>query len=408
MREKRNNIVIITAGYPYVGYEQFLYSEFIELSKLYETVYLFPLLAPTDLLENLPENFQINNSLSIAYQSNNMSLIKNAGMMFQLFKTELTKNKNGIKLFKNLKEYLAEFKYGIQLERIFQNELEKLNIQGEVHYYSTWMNVGATVLCISKYKKRIPKFSFRVNGFDIFDERRKNNYMPFQAFIFKHTNKVIVLSKAGYTYLSNKNIYKHKLAINYSGVYKKGVNPNNLTETFNIVSCSNIIPLKRVEILAKALALINFKVNWTHFGDGVERKKIETIIETLPKNINAKLMGKVSNTEILDYYKTTAVDVFIHPSETEGLGMAIIEAQSFGIPAIGCDTGGVPEIIKASTGKLLKVDITPAYLAEEIEKFRSNSINGTPFKENCIEHFNQHFNITKNVQSLIDEIDTAN
>ena len=40
------------------------------------------------------------------------------------------------------------------------------------------------------------------------------------------------------------------------------------------------------------------------------------------------------------------MDVFILPSYTEGLGRSIIEAMNVGLPCLGSDTGGVPELIE--------------------------------------------------------------
>ena len=51
--------------------------------------------------------------------------------------------------------------------------------------------------------------------------------------------------------------------------------------------------------------------------------------------------GAVNN--VADYLQ--CADIFIFPSRTEALGLALIEAHSCGIPAIGTRVGGIPDVI---------------------------------------------------------------
>lgn len=46
-------------------------------------------------------------------------------------------------------------------------------------------------------------------------------------------------------------------------------------------------------------------------------------------------------------------DVFMFPSRTEALGLALIEAQSCGLPAIGANVGGIPDIIEHNVNGIL-------------------------------------------------------
>ncbi|MBK9590971.1 MAG: glycosyltransferase [Crocinitomicaceae bacterium] len=66
---------------------------------------------------------------------------------------------------------------------------------------------------------------------------------------------------------------------------------------------------------------------------------------TLPKNVIVELRGNISNKEVLEFYQFNHVDLFIHVSLLEGFGFSIIEAFSFGIPAILYPGGAVKELI---------------------------------------------------------------
>lgn len=61
--------------------------------------------------------------------------------------------------------------------------------------------------------------------------------------------------------------------------------------------------------------------------------------------------GRVDN--VPEYLQ--CADVFIFPSQTEALGLALIEAQSCGLPAIGSNVGGIPDVIEHDiSGKLVE------------------------------------------------------
>lgn len=94
----------------------------------------------------------------------------------------------------------------------------------------------------------------------------------------------------------------------------------------------------------------------------VGHKQDETTIKKIIKNLNMEervtLHGVVSREKLFEYYNSA--DVFIMLSEEqksgdfEGFGIAILEANYFGLPAIGSKNSGIEDaIINASTGFLV-------------------------------------------------------
>jgi len=110
-----------------------------------------------------------------------------------------------------------------------------------------------------------------------------------------------------------------KITITRLGVLHYGYNIVDKSPVFQLLSCSNIIPIKRVEMIAEVLRHVNFEVNWTHIGEGPGFKNLQNIIQGLPSNIKVKLTGKLSNREIMKLYANHPFDLFINVSESEGM-----------------------------------------------------------------------------------------
>lgn len=64
---------------------------------------------------------------------------------------------------------------------------------------------------------------------------------------------------------------------------------------------------------------------------------------------NVEFVGRVDN--VGDYY--AAMDIFVFPSREEALGSAILEAMSCGLPVIGSNVGGIPEVVRTNETGLL-------------------------------------------------------
>ena len=228
--------------------------------------------------------------------------------------------------------------------------------------------------------------------------------MPFRCFNFKHAFKVFVLSKAGYDYLKPKNLYLEKLLVNYSGLYDYGVNRLDNTSKFTIVSCSNVIEIKRIDKIIQTLVLLDFPVKWVHFGDGEKMEEIKNMASLLPISVEYEFRGYVKNENIIEFYQKEPVNLFLHLSDTEGLGMAIVEAQSFGIPAIATNVGGVKEVVNNQTGVLISPTASPFVIAEEIKRFKISEMNATSFRSRVKAEWKEKFDAEKNYKYFYEKL----
>ncbi|HJX71362.1 MAG TPA: glycosyltransferase, partial [Bacteroidales bacterium] len=212
------------------------------------------------------------------------------------------------------------------------------------------------------------KIIVRFHGSDIY-ENVNHNYIPMRTRQLECAEKAIFISKCGYNYLTMKFPFiKDKSDISRLGSIDYGLNPYQLEEPVRIVSCSNLVPVKRVAIIAESLKFIDFKLSWIHIGDGPQRENIQNIIRNLPENIMTELKGSLNHDEVMDFYHRVSLNIFLNVSSSEGIPVSIMEALSFGIPVIATDVGGVSEITDNETGALVPADISPESLSSEIAK----------------------------------------
>ena len=258
------------------------------------------------------------------------------------------------------------------------------SIYDEVVLYSYWLFANVRVaIGVSEYlkSKGISKVRIisRAHRYDLYEERNRLNYLPMREYILDRINTVYVCSQNGADYLKERHpAFQQKIEVGYIGTLDCGLSEQNKTESFHIVSCCRIVPMKRLERLADALTLIDFRCKWTVIGGGIEGDKYYRQVKDYlqsklgaKENIEIEFTGALPHDAIFDYYKTHYVDVLVNPSRSEGLPAVIMEAGSFGIPIIATDVGGTTEIvIDGVNGFVLPEDFTDEALADAIKRMK--------------------------------------
>ena len=214
----------------------------------------------------------------------------------------------------------------------------------------------------------------RGHGYDLYEYVNVEDYIPLREKVLEDFDKVFCISEYGREYLKEKYAQVSKeVTVSILGTLDNGVKKVDKTPgRLNIVSCSNIVKIKRVETIVEALSRIkDIHINWTHYGEGALFDEVKQLAkDKLPSNIKVDFSGFVSNNEVLKDYRMKEYHVFINVSESEGIPVSIMEALSFGIPVVATDVGGTNEIITNNyNGILLEKDFPIDELKDWIGKF---------------------------------------
>ncbi|CAN1134427.1 Sulfoquinovosyl transferase SQD2 [Linum perenne] len=97
-------------------------------------------------------------------------------------------------------------------------------------------------------------------------------------------------------------------------------------------------------------------------GDGPYREELEKLFEGMP----AVFTGMLGGEELSQAYASG--DVFVMPSESETLGLVVLEAMSSGIPVVGVRAGGIPDIIPPEQDGKIGFLYSPGDLDECVNK----------------------------------------
>ncbi len=273
--------------------------------------------------------------------------------------TEIIKGTNIMHRLKYMFSYYAN-------ARKFLSALKKagvpVNSREPVVFYTYWHTYATLALLMCKEKNPNIKVITRTHGYDLYNERTNCGRQPFRSYANSVINAIFFISELGLKYYAEKFSQGSILPVFH--LNRLGINNFHQMEhakrerAFQMVSCSNIVPGKRIEMIVEALEQVDSgkEIHWIHFGDGQDMEIVKAKASQLldkKKNISYTFTGFVFNDEIIQYYTEHYVDCFITTTVSEGIPVSIMEACSFGIPVIATNVGGIPEIVENNVNGLL-------------------------------------------------------
>ena len=168
---------------------------------------------------------------------------------------------------------------------------------------------------------------------------------------------------------------------------EKGI--TTLLESFSQLVTKD--PLFRL-VIAVASPLKHLKAEFHYALD-----KINGYIQL--HNIGQKVFIKEFSLEEMPLVYNGA-DLFVLASENETFGQVYIEAMACGIPVIGTNVGGVPEIITDGYNGFLIAPGNPSILAQKIEEIFNNEQVRKGFIENSFKVIRRKFSSDRQVSNM--------
>ncbi len=124
----------------------------------------------------------------------------------------------------------------------------------------------------------------------------------------------------------------------------------------SFVYCGRISPEKSLDVLIGAFALVQKRrrrAKLVIIGDGPLKKNLEAQATKLGIRENVVFYGHVSHERLIDENLLLLADTFVTASKTENQPMSILEAMSFGLPIVGANSKGIPELVEDRVNGML-------------------------------------------------------
>lgn len=406
------DVVLFTNTFPYGVGETFLEDEIPLLSEAFDRVIVYPLHMPDNPISNgysrgdriAPYNFEVRPPLLDFDNKNRWKLLTKGlfcmswarGFSYELiriFRNFLKGGKDaGVKeRFKDLRNSLWIFcNYTLLLRAMLANRKALRAIRADLDRVAYFYWGDKSAMLIPYLKQSVApgstKFVARFHGSDLYENAK--GFLPYRRKIFKSLDYAIAISQNGAEYIrSNYAQWLHSQ--DALKIFPLGsMNPMPVpimqhTRKFRIMSCSNVIPLKRVGMIAEALQQLGKNmstllelssqsingIEWVHFGDGPLLGEVKSKCNGLPSFMKVIFMGQQPHENVMDYYVRNRVDLLVQVSTSEGVPVSIMEAMSFGTPVVATNVGGVSEIVNNTNGTLLDRNLSVKNLADAIYSY---------------------------------------
>lgn len=388
---------LFTIRYPFGAGESFLENELPVLCEKYDRVTIIPMFRE-GRQRQLPANVKIEIMPDVAFGRPSLSqLIRFGRAALGLWRSLTDDAPPPGALRKVRNELRSRVLQAVYRAAILENALIREKALGNVRLYSYWSHDWALSLALLHAKDPRVRYITRAHGFDLYRHQHASGWIPFQSYLMGHAHRVWAVSTAGLEYLQSSFPNRRELfGLSMLGTTDHGNNPWVPPYPLRIVSCSNMIPRKRVDQWIRVLQYVNVPVVWTHFGDGPDRRLVEEMVTFLRPNIKVDIKGFIENSDLMKWYSENPVHLFVLYSELEG-GVAVTaqEAASFGIPILATDSGGVRDIVNASTGLLLPRDPDPAAVADWVNGFAQGTLCTPKARDIIKSYWQEHFDAEK-------------
>lgn len=164
----------------------------------------------------------------------------------------------------------------------------------------------------------------------------QSNYSKSNSFVSNYCKDIYGSNRPSYTFSSFK---ASEIKVQKQNYHSDG--------NLKIVSLGRLEGEKGHALLLESIYNNKYKKNIEiHLiGDGSQSKTLKSYAEK--HDINCIFYGALTNRDQI-FNVLLYSDIFIIPSLTEGMPRALLEAMTIGLPCIGTNVGGIPEVVEKS------------------------------------------------------------
>lgn len=381
----------------------FILKDIIKCAEKFDDIRLFSI-DSVDNKHQIPSNVRVYEDYLNWKEFNSMKiLLKHSLKVMGIYLYECRKSRRILPFKSTLARIVSNIFKADQIEKCLIRE--GFEMSKDTLLYTFWF-YDSIFMAWLKQKYPAVKAISRTHGGDLYEDRLSiSNQVLLRHYQLNQMDALYPISDMGTDYLQKLYPgFKHKIETIRLGSEDRSSLNKIEPGVFNMVSVASIRHLKRIHTIAESLMYTSSKINWYHFGNEnlhTNDPKIPEYIERKEAlksktNVQYFAMGLTPNEQLLDFYQTKPVNLFISLSEAEGIPVSMMEAISFGIPVLSTDVGGCYEIVNDQTGILIDVNLSPQKIAEVIETFIHSEKNTESYRQKVREFWKANYSEDNN------------
>ena len=155
------------------------------------------------------------------------------------------------------------------------------------------------------------------------------------------------------------------------------INKKIVSDEITIISTGRLVWQKGISYAlyaVKELIESGINIRYKIVGEGADLTSLKFIIEDLGIKKNVELVGQKSPQEVKELLKRA--DIYLHPSVTEAISVAIMEAMAMKLPVIASNVGGIPELVEDGKSGILVEAADATAIADAVVRL----INDTDYR----------------------------
>lgn len=414
MEHKR--MLMVTTAYPYGRAETFVRAELEHVARHFGQFELVPSFyqeGSEPRLVDHPLNLDYANARWGAGRGLNLFAAILAGVWNYAWFGDLLRVARGAHRWENLKELVRALYRASLFERFLAQQAAKGGNEIDLVYFY-WM--VPEIVGAARYRDRFRpslKVVCRAHRGDLYEDLRNGGYSGLRKGVVHGVDAVYCISEHGKAYLEREYpALSAKYSMARLGVDDPGFeSAQPAVPALSIVSCSFVVPEKRLHLLVDAIAHLletepALAVRWTHVGNGELFDEVRAYAGSkLGPRAEVVFTGYLAHDQVMQLYREQRFDVIVNVSSTEGIPVSLMEACAVGIPMVATDVGGNGEIVNDGNGVLLPADPDAPAIARALARFRDRAAAGA-CRARARADWQQKFNAAANYrrfgQSLAD------
>lgn len=186
------------------------------------------------------------------------------------------------------------------------------------------------------------------------------------------------------------------VVVNPGGVEPSLFNPGNFDPEFKkrfgvegkkvILYQGRLAKEKNLHVALEVVRQLDDSYRLLISGDGPYRKELQKLAQSKRLGSKAQFLGRVDEKTLKQAYASS--DCFIFPSTFETQGLVAAEAMASGIPVVGANSWGIPDVIEdGKTGFLAKPNDVQDFKEKVVEAIERKEELGRNGLELVLKHF---------------------